>query len=167
MSIRSGSVCLTVVALLAVLGSAPATAVPIDALAVINGGDFLQSFTVTNQSTTGLNIVEIVYSHGTPTAGHATWDTGVGGGVASDFLSNPEWFQTVTWSGLNVAPGASFSIPSFSLDIDLIASLLPLSIDQGTIDNVGSSLAGSYIGVRYDNGVFASANLNQTGWTVD
>lgn len=144
----------------------PARATAIDASVTLNGGDFLQSFSVTNNSTAGLNIVGVVYSLGTAANGIATWDTSTGGGVASDFLSNPQWFQTITWGGLSIAPGASFSIPAFSLDIDLIQTLVPLSVTGAVIDNVGSSLANAFFGVTFSDGTFATVGLNQTGWTV-
>ncbi len=150
------------------LAVSPSYAATIDAAISLSGSDFLQSFNVTNNSTGGLSITKIVYSFGTPADGIATWDTKTGGGVASDFLSNPEWFQTVTWSGLSIAPGASYSIPAYSLDIDLIETLSPLSVTGATIDYSGTSLANAYFGVEYNDGYgLRTVELNETGWTTD
>jgi hypothetical protein len=150
------------------LTGSPSHSATIDAAVNLYGSDFLQSFQLKNNSTGGLSITKIVYSLGTAADGIATWDTSTGGGVASDYLSNPEWFQTVTWTGLSIAPGASYSIGGFSLDIDLIQTLSPLSVTGGIIDYVGSSLANAYFGVEYNDGYgLRTVELNETGWTTD
>lgn len=150
------------------LAGGPAYSASIDAAVNLYGSDFIQSFKVTNNSTTGLNIIRAVYSLGTAADGIATWDTSTGGGVASNYLSDPEWFQTVTWSGLSVAPGASYSIGAYSLDIDLIVTLSPLNVTGATIDTVGTSLRNGFFGVEYNDGFgLRTVALNQTGWTTD
>ena len=140
---------------------------PVAATATLNGGSFLQAGSVTNNSTGGLNIVSVRYTFGTAANGVATWDSNgganLGGGTPSDFLSNPRWFQTITFA-VNIAPGGTFNFSN--LDIDLIATLSPLLIDEGTIDNVGTSLRNGSFSVVFSNAAVASANLNQTGWTV-
>lgn len=149
------------------LAGTTAYSASIDAAVHLNGSEYLQGFNVTNNSTGGLNITRLVYSLGTPADGIATWDTATGGGVASQFLSNPEWFQTVTWSGLSIAPGASYGI-SWALDIDLIVTLSPLNVTGGTIDYAGTSLRNGYFGVEYNDGFgLRTVALNQTGWTTD
>jgi len=132
----------------------------------INGGDFLQSFTVFNNSTAGETVVAVTYDLGTAADGIATWDTLTGGGTASNFLSNPQFFQTVAWTGLSIAAGGSFAVPPFSLDIDLIQTLVPLSVTGAIIDNVGTSLANASFSVLFDSGAVLAAELNETGWTV-
>jgi len=140
-----------------------AQAAPIASVA-LSGGSFLQAGSVTNSQGEGHSIVRIIYTLGTPEVGVATWET-EGTGTASDFLSNANWFQTVTWSGLNIADGDSFNFGG--LDIELIASLAPLVIDQGTIDNVGTSLRNASVTVEWSNGAVGTSPLNQTGWTVN
>ncbi len=136
-------------------------AAAISANVVLNGGGFLQTGSVTNTSVTDI-MTGFIYTLGTAGNGVATWDTGTAGGTASDFLSDPEWFQTVTFSGLSIAPGATFNFSG--LDIDLIAVLSPLSIDQGTIDNTGSTLSHASVTALF-GARSASAPLLQTGWT--
>lgn len=129
------------------------------------GGTFLQTFVVNNNSTAGESITTIIYSLGTPGDGIATWDTQTGGGTASDFLSNPRWFQTVTWSGLSVAAGGTFA-PATSLDIDLIATLTPLSIDEATVNATGTLVNATFTAI-FDNGAALSAPLLDQVWTQD
>jgi len=132
------------------------------ATATLNGASFIQAGTIVNNALSGVSITAIIYSLGTAGNGIATWDTATGGGVASGYLSNPEWFQTVTWSGLSVAPGASFSFSG--LDIDLITTLSPLVIDEGTISPTGASLANAYIKVVWSDGEMGQASLVQQDW---
>ena len=105
-------------------------------------GEFLRSSTVTNGSDPGINITNFVYTFGTPEDGVATWDGTDGvipnipdGGIASDFLSNPEFFQTLTFNVL-IAPGDAFSEgnplpqaapPSFN-DLDPVLEVGPLEL---------------------------------------
>jgi|CXWL01.1.fsa_nt_gi hypothetical protein len=140
-----------------------ASAAP-SATVVLNGASFLQSFSVLNTSTAGENIIGAVYSFGTAADGIATWDSSTGGGVASDFLSDPRWFQTVTFGPLAVAPSGSFL--GSGLDIDLIQTLVPLDVTGGIIDNVGTSLANGLFRVNFSTGASGQASLNQTGWQV-
>jgi len=132
----------------------------------LSGSDFLESFVVSNNSTAGESITTVIYSLGTPGDGIATWDTLTGGGTASDFLSDPEWFQTLTWSGLSVAAGSTFSIPPFSLDIDRIATLTPLTIDQSNANVPGTLVNASFTAI-FDNGATLSAPLLDQLWTED
>jgi hypothetical protein len=132
----------------------------------LSGSDFLQSFVVTNGSTAGESITTLIYSLGTPGDGIATWDTETGGGTASDFLSDPRWFQTLTWSGLSVAAVSTFSIPPSSLDIDLIATLTPLTINQGNA-NIPRTLVNATFTATFDNGATLSAPLLDQLWTED
>ena len=147
-------------------GSAAAT--PIASITIL-GNDFLQSFSVLNASTAGESILGIVYSLGAAGDGIATWDSNgaanPGGSTPTDFLSDGRRYQTSTWSGLGVAAGNTFD--GSGLDIDLITTLVPLVIDEGTIDDVGTSLAHAFFSVLFSDGTVGTAQLNQTGWRVD
>ncbi|MEO8099741.1 MAG: PEP-CTERM sorting domain-containing protein [Acidobacteriota bacterium] len=144
----------------ALLLTSPAQGAGISAVATLDGGNFLQGGTVTNTSVADI-MIGVIYTLGTPGAGIATWDTDVAGGTASDFLSNPRWFQTVTFSGLAVAPGDSFSFSG--LDIDFIIALAPLDIEEGIIDSTGTTLAHATITALFAAGS-VSAPLNEAPW---
>lgn len=75
------------------------------ATATLSG--FLQSGLIANDAASTGSITSVIYSLGTAADGIATWDGGTGGGVASDFLSDPRYFQTVTWSGHRELSSAS------------------------------------------------------------
>jgi VPDSG-CTERM motif len=124
---------------------------------------FIQDGSVVNDAGSGSSISSIIYSLGTAADGIATWDSGSGGGTASDFLSDPQYFQTVTWSGLNVAPGASFNFGG--LDIDLITTLVPLSVTGAVLDETGSSLANGYLTILWANGATGTTALTQQAWS--
>ena len=126
--------------------------------------DFLQSGSITNTSV-GVNLTSFTFSFGTAADGIATWDGSTGGGTASGFLSDPQYFQTVTWGGLNLAPGATFNFGG--LDIDLIVTLVPLNVTGGTLDFAGTSLANGYVQATYSNGATLGAELNTTGWNTN
>jgi hypothetical protein len=112
-------------------------------------GEYLRSSTVTNNSTPGFDIVSIIYALGTADVGIATWDSIDGtlpnippGGVASDFLSDPEFFQTLTFNTI-IKPGESFS-EGFAFthpfnDLDVILSLSPLNVNGGNALNLTST----------------------------
>jgi hypothetical protein len=121
------------------------------ATVVLDGGDFIQSGHVTNNYSS--NLIEFVYSLGTPEDNLATWDSVTAGGTASDFLSNPQFFQTVTFSGLNVAPAASFNFGS--LDIDLIVTLVPLNV-TGTILGGPTTLRNAFVQATFADGTVGS-----------
>jgi hypothetical protein len=125
---------------------------------------FIQSGSVTNDSGPGVNLVEVVYSLGTPEDNIATWDSSTAGGTAEDALSDPQYFQTVRWSGLNVAPGDNFNFSN--LDIDLIVTLDPLDVTGSTIDNVGTSLRNAFIQASFSDGSVACSVLVEQGWTI-
>lgn len=131
----------------------------------LDGGSFLQSGSVTNSQGEGNNIVRVVYSLGAAGDGIATWDTSTGGGAASDFLSSPTWFQTVTWSGLNIGDGGVFNFAG--LDIDLILTLDPLSVTGSVLDENGDaidSLRNAFVTVEWSNGLLGTTALNRTAW---
>lgn len=126
---------------------------------------FIQTGSVMNSASSGGNISAIVYDLGTAGDGIATWDTGVGGGVASNFLSDPRYFQTVTWSGLSVAPGDVFSFAG--LDIDVITTLTPFSASGAIpLDGGTASLVNATLSIFWDNGDFGSVSLEQQAWTL-
>lgn len=155
-------------ALCALVAANQAHAAAIAASAVLNGGSFIQSGSITNNSSAGLNIVSVTYSLGAPADGIATFENFVEappGFVRSDGLSDGAHFQTISWSGLSIAPGGTFNFGG--LDIDLILTLTPLNVTGVIIDNVGTSLAHAFVSVMFDNGGVASAPLVQQGWTVD
>jgi len=133
----------------------------------LNGANYLQSGSVLNTAGEGSVIVEVSYGFGAPGNRIATWDgnggSRLGGGTASEFLSDPNWFQRVTWSGLSLAEGNTFSFSG--LDIDLIDTLAPLTFGTA-VDNVGTSLRNASLTVRWSNGLVGTASLNQTGWTT-
>lgn len=157
-------VVITGLAVLGLLASSLASAATI-ASATLNGNVFIQSGTVTNNASSTANIVSITYDLGTAGDGIATWDSGTGGGTASNFLSNPRWFQTVTWSGLNIAAGASFNFSG--LDIDWITTLSPLSVNEGSLDETGSSLANASLKIVWSNGDVGTVSLVQQAWRLD
>lgn len=127
----------------------------------LNGATFLQSGRFTNDAASVAT--SFVYSLGAPANGVATWDA-AGTGTPSEFLADPDYFQTITWSGLSVAPGGTFTFSG--LDVDLIATLSPLSVDAATIDTVGSSLRNGFVGIGFADGSSCRVSLNATGWTV-
>lgn len=139
-------------------------------MASITLSNFVQNGSVTNDAASSANITSIVYNLGTPRNGGATWDSNFGDtlstGVASNFLSDNRWFQTITFNGLNVAAGTTliFSRTVNGLDIDLIETLAPLSVSNLTLDEIGSSLVGASMTVFWSNGDSASANLAATPW---
>jgi PEP-CTERM motif len=151
---------LATIALLA--GHALASAAPIASVSLTG---FLQNGSVSNALGSGANIVSVTYSLGTAADGIATWDSATGGGSASNFLSDPNFFQTVTWFGLNIAEGSAFNFSG--LDIDLILTLNPLSVTGGIVDNVGASLANAFVTVNWSDGSSGTTKLAQSGWAND
>jgi hypothetical protein len=152
--------------LLALGCSAAAEALPISALAVLDGGNFLQSGSITNTAV-GENIVAVIYSLGTPADGIATWEfysESPSPFTRSDFLGDADHYQTITFTGLSIAPGGAFNFSG--LDIDLILTLSPLAVTGGVIDTVGTSLAHASLTVLFSGGGTASAELFETGWTT-
>jgi hypothetical protein len=128
--------------------------------------DFIQVGSIENNALSTANITSVVYSLGPAGDGIATWDgtSGTSGGVASDPLSDPNWFQTITWSGLSIAPGAAFNFSG--LDIDLIVTLVPLDVTGGII-GAGPSLVGAFVSVTWSDGSSGSTPLAQQDWGVD
>ena len=123
---------------------------------------FIQNGLIANDAASTGNITSVIYSLGTAADGIATWDGGTGGGVASDFLSDPSYFQTVTWSGLNVAAGDTFNFSG--LDIDLITTFSPLSVTGGVLDTNGSSLVNATLSLIWSDGSTGTVNLVQQAW---
>lgn len=141
-----------------------AQAAPIASVS-LSGVSFLQAGSVTNVAGDGATITSVTYSYGAPGDFVATFDSGTGGGIASDMLSDNRHFQTVTWSGLSIAEGSSFNFSG--LDIDLIEKLDPLSVTDSIIDHVGTSLRNAYVSVTWSSGAVGSCELNETGWTTN
>lgn len=125
---------------------------------------FIQNGTVTNNIGNSAAIESIVFDLGTAGDGIATWDNKLAGGVASNFLSNARYFQTVTWNSLNVVSGDSFVFSG--LDIDLIQTISPLSVTGSVLDNVGTSLVNASLSIFWDNGSSGSVALNQQAWST-
>ncbi len=125
---------------------------------------FIQNGTVTNNIGNSAAIESIVFDLGTAGDGIATWDNNLAGGVASNFLSNARYFQTVTWNSLNVVSGDSFVFSG--LDIDLIQTISPLSVTGSVLDNVGTSLVNASLSIFWDNGSSGSVALNQQAWST-
>ncbi len=153
----------TACAVAALMMASPAAAASI-ASVTLNGGSFLQSGSVLNNGSSTANITSVVYSLGAPADGIATWDGSTGGGVASDNLANPNFFQTVTFAGLSVAPGDVFNISG--LDIDLIVTLAPLDVTGIILDNFGSSLANAFVTVGWSDGSQGTGDLAETPWST-
>lgn len=126
--------------------------------------NFIQRGTITNDIGSDASIESIVYDLGVAGDGIATWDTNTAGGVASNFLSDARYFQTVTWSGLDIFAGDSFSFSS--LDIDLIQTISPLSVTGGVLDFVGTSLVNASLSIFWDDGSSGSVALTQQAWNV-
>lgn len=139
-------------------------------MAVVTINNYLQNGIITNDAASTANITSIIYDLGAPVNGGATWDSNEGTtlskGVASNFLSNNRWFQTITFNGLNVAPGSTLSFSGYlnGLDIDLIDTLSPLSVNDKTLDEIGTSLANATMIVFWSNGDSARAKLSQKAW---
>lgn len=146
------------------LGATNVEAATLGMVNLYGGLNNLQKGFVLNDAASTANVVELVYSLGTPADGIATWQWNTGGGAASDLLSDPEFFQTVTWSGLNIAPGTAFNFAG--LDIDVIQTLAPLSVNSTLLDTAGTSLANAFVRVRWSDGTSATASLYQTGWAT-
>ncbi len=123
----------------------------------------VQSATITNDVGSGSTIESIVYDLGTANDGIATWDGSAGGAVASNHLSDAIHFQTITWSGLNILTGSSFSFSG--LDIDLIQTISPLSVTGSAVDNVGTSLLNASLSIFWSDGNFGSIALTQQAWS--
>jgi hypothetical protein len=144
----------------------------------LRGNIDLEAGTITNLSDNGLAMESISYSFGAAEDGVATWDAGqsywllhpesVPEGVKitkSNDLTDPRYFQTITFSEFSIAPGGSFSF--HGIDIDLIVDLSPLLVDGSTIDTVGRSLRNAFISVTFSDGETSRGALHQTPWTVD
>lgn len=138
-----------------------ASATPI-ATATLSG--YIQHGAVTNSASATANITQVVYSLGSAGDGIATWEVSGSGGIASDFLSDGKHFQTISFLGLSIAPGATFNFGG--LDIDLIETLSPLSVTGGILDTVGTSLANAFMTLVYSDGSSATTSLAQQGWTT-
>ena len=83
----------------------------------------------------------------------------------SESINNYQCIQLVAGLARIVTVGNSFN--GSGLDIDFIEQLSPLIINQGTIDNVGTTLANAFFSVLFSDGSVGTAHLNETGWTVD
>lgn len=134
-------------------------------IASVSLSGFIQNGTVSNNAASAANITSIIYGLGPAGDGIATWDTENAGGTTSDHLSNPQYFQTVTWGGLAIAPGADFSFSG--LDIDLIQTLIPLSVTGAVLDDVGTSVVGAFVTVNWSDGTSGTTPLAQQAWSVD
>lgn len=123
--------------------------------------NILQSGTIANSAKSSANIISVIYSLGAAGNGIATWKT-AGSGTASDFLTNPLYFQTVTWSGLNIAAGSDFVFSG--LNIDRITSLSPLKVDARRLDRRGGSLSNATLSLLWSDGSMSSTGLFQRSW---
>src|SRR5262245_32399378 len=102
-------------------------------VATLDLSGFIQDGHLVNNPASTANITSIVYSLGAPGDGIATWEISLespAGFVRSDFLSDADHYQTFSYAGLSIAPGAAFDFTE--LDIDLIVTLVPLVTDGGT-----------------------------------
>jgi|GEM_PF-2691308 len=128
---------------------------------------FLQQITVSNSAASTSNITAVTYSLGTAGDGVATWD-GFNGGTASDFLSDPNFFQTVDFSTNIAAGGSSFLGDG---DIDLINTLVPLSVTGTTSDeqytDPGISLLGAFVSVFWNDGSSGTTALENLIWDTN
>ena len=153
---------LTVGLLLAATGSANASSV--GATAVLN--NYIQAGNVTTNTSSLYSITSITYSLGPPEDNLATWDsqfTESPLGIRSDFLSNPRWFQTVTWAGLSIPPGGSFAFSN--LDLDLIVTESPLNVTSMTLGGP-ETLRSGFLSATFSSGATAGAELIEQNWNL-
>lgn len=124
------------------------------------GASYIQSGSISNDS--GQAITDFIYSLGTAEDNVATWDT-FGAGTASDIFGT-SWAQTVTWSGLSILPGTSWTFSG--LDIDMITNALSGIVSHQILDfGSYSSLRNASVAVIYADGSSESANLfGSDGW---
>jgi hypothetical protein len=136
----------------------------------------LTTLTVTNSPPSTANVAEVVYNFGGAAAGIATFFTdavpqnGAPGATRGNFWvalpPGPRFFdawQTSTWSGLGVAPGAQQVFPG--LIVKLIDDLTPDSqaVTNGP-DLTGASLANGSVTVRWSDGAAATVELAEQPW---
>ena len=142
-----------------------AAADPLTISAFLSGGNFLQSGEVTNS--TDIALVSIAYSLGAAAPGIATWEPFMESpaGTRADQLTDGHYYQTFVWSGLNVAPGATFSFDG--LDIDYIVSVSPLDVNHLSLDVTGDSLRHASLTAWLADGTRLSAPLTRSGWMGD
>ena len=130
----------------------------------LNGGDFIQSGSVTNTSGVGVDIVQVVYDLGTQADGIAIWEINSSTGTHSNFLTG-NWYSTETWGGLSVGSGGTFNFSG--LDIDLIETVVPPVVTSAIIPIPGGpSLANASVSVFFSDGSFGTASLVQQDWNV-
>lgn len=130
----------------------------------LNGGDFIQSGSVTNTSGVGVDIIQVVYDLGTQADGIAIWEIFGSTGSHSNFLAGNH-YSTETWSGLSVGSGGTFNFSG--LDIDLIVTVAPPVVSSGIIPIPGGpSLANASVSVFFSDGSFGTASLVQQDWNV-
>jgi hypothetical protein len=144
-----------------------ANASPLSASVFLSGSNYIQSGTVTNNSDGGLNIIQVIYSLGTAADGIATWENyseTPAGYVKSGGLADGVHYQTISWSGLNIAPGATFNFGG--LDIDFIQTMSPLVVLSSPLGGP-STLAHAYFSVVFSGGGTSSASLVQQEWGLD
>jgi len=128
----------------------------------LNGGNFIQSGSVTNTSAPGVDIVKVVYDLGTQADGIAIWEIFGSTGIHSNFLTGSH-YSTETWDGLSVLSGNTFNFSG--LDIDLITTVVPPVVDSGTL-GAPSSLANASVSVYFSDGSFGTAELLEQEWNV-
>lgn len=138
--------------------------------ASVNLYGFIQNGLITNNAASGANLVSVVYDLGAAAPGIATWEVNGGGTLGgstsqTNFLPQGDWFQTATWAGLNVAPGAAFSFNS--LDIDYIVSLNPFHVTGSFLDDLGASLANASITLTWSDNSSATCALAQQAWSTN
>jgi hypothetical protein len=129
----------------------------------LDGGDFIQSGTVTNTSGVGIDIVQVVYDLGTQADGIAIWEIFGSTGTHSNFLTG-DWYSTETWSGLSVGSGGNFNFSG--LDIDLIETVVPPVVTSSTLGGP-SSLAHASFTVFFSDGSSGTASLVQQDWALN
>lgn len=116
-----------------------------------------QSGSIQNTSDSGITMTTLVISYGPPFVGNGTWATNNGtslaGGVPSDFLSDPAWFQTITFEGLSISPGESFVYSG--LDHDVIFDLGP----PATAGGGSGSYATAVVRADFSNGKSAEGQF--------
>ena len=134
----------------------------------------LQTISIVNDATSVNTVESVTYSLGPAAAGRATFDLAQGG-IASDFLVDPnfpdepsDFFQTVTFD-VGLAPGESVQFAG--IDIDLVIGLNPLQVISSTaiqqFVDPGLSLTDAFISVLWSNGSTSLANLTNQIWSLD
>ena len=128
----------------------------------LDGGSYIQSGSVLNTSSAGVDVVKVVYDLGAHQDGIAIWEISGSTGAHSNFLSG-NWYSTETWNALSVGSGNTFNFAG--LDIDYIVSAVA-GTAAGSPLGAPSSLANASFSVYFSDNSWGTAKLSQLDWNV-